>query len=285
MLVFGESVSKNGVTGILDWFERTRQFRFPNVFTATGTAKEILSAQLPMEEIPALGLKHLITYRYRHFTRITPTLNQFTENFFLPSKVSFATHLSFSNKTKKKKLEVLGLGFFHNGKRFATLNHEQVMDYIFIRPEKLKGGTLLIPCHSNPKKFTTYEFGNKISKIKTEIVNDKPVYTLSIDNEGSIISVNCGERINTKEQMENLEQEIDEIIKKRATNMIHLAQKKYKIDFLRFDEELKKQHLSYWREVENKWEEIFPTIEVKIEVNSHIRRISGATDDPIPEEN
>lgn len=284
MLVFGEKVSKSGVKEIIDWFERYREFRFPFVFIAEGKAKEVLSTSMPLEKIPALGMQHMISFRYRHLSRLTPTLNQFCELFYSPSKVSYATRIGIKKIPKEKKLQIIGLGLFKDGKLFFQPNNNQVIDFLFFRPESINGGTILIPCSENPKKFSTFEFDRKKTKVKIERIKNNPVYNITVETEGSIEGTDCREKIYTPEQIEKIEKELNEIIKKRMTNFVNLAQKKYKIDFLRLDENLREQDFSYWSEVENQWEDIFPTIEVNINVKSHIKEVSGATYNPIQED-
>lgn len=80
-----------------------------------------------------------------------------------------------------------------------------------------------------------------------------------------------------------LENQIEEAIKKEIEAVVKLAQNRYECDLFGFGEIVHRKYPHYWKQVKNNWNEEFCNMSVDIEVVSKIRRTGLFKDSIKPE--
>jgi spore germination protein KC len=69
-----------------------------------------------------------------------------------------------------------------------------------------------------------------------------------------------------------LETELEKAIKYKINKAINQAQKKMHADIFGFADAFHRSYPKQWSKVKDRWDQVYPRIEVVIEVKAHIRR-------------
>jgi len=121
-------------------------------------------------------------------------------------------------------------------------------------------------------EIITIEIMRSKGKIKTSMVDNKPLLTVEIVTEGNIGEQHGKGPLTDKETIKVLESSLQNTIKKEVINAINITQKQYKADVLGFGDYLNKFHPKTWSEIKDKWQDLYSSAEVQVVVDAKIRR-------------
>lgn len=165
------------------------------------------------------------------------------------------------------RIELAGYGIINGGKLVGYLNSNETDGYDYVNNlinedalTVIKDGEEYGVDLINSKTKFYFEFSN----------DDLTKIIIKTDTKNYIAETSSGENIfaHNVNEIEKLE---DEIIANKIRTVIDRAQSE-KIDFIEIGKKLEFKHPYKWRQIKDKWDEIFPNVPVEIEVNSKINR-------------
>ena len=109
-------------------------------------------------------------------------------------------------------------------------------------------------------------------KLVPQIQNEKWKMLVKIDTEGAVVENGTNLLISSPESIKTVEKAFQKAIKKRIELALQEAQHKMKADILGFGEEFHRKYPKQWKQNENRWDQVYPEVEVKIDVEAHVRR-------------
>ncbi len=117
------------------------------------------------------------------------------------------------------------------------------------------------------------EIQDSRTKIKTEIVNGIPQFTVQVKAQGRIQEVmqENGGGV-TQQQMKQVAQVTEQKIESIMRQAVEKAMVKNQCDVFRFSDFLKKYQPSYWKANQKQWDEIMPQCQVRYQVECAINR-------------
>ena len=275
VLVLSEEVAKNNLTDVIDFLFRYPQTRnnFYLVLAKDKKASDILKVTTPLETFPSQNLaKNLeITDKLQGFT-YTVNFTDFTKslvsegiNPILPS-VTVIGNSEEGNKEENVqqnesstylKLDMLGL--FKKDKFVAWANPNQSKGINIINNKIYILGVIID--YQNEKIVT------EITEMKTDFKVENNKVKITIDTTGAIQEVNSNVDLYNSKTIEEIQNSDVEKIKEYVNDAINLA-KDNKTDIFGFGNYVYKNNPKKWNEIKDKWDdEIFPSLEVEIEVN------------------
>ena len=275
VLVLSEEVAKNNLTDVIDFLFRYPQTRnnFYLVLAKDKKASDILKVTTPLETFPSQNLaKNLeITDKLQGFT-YTVDFTDFTKslvsegiNPILPS-VTVIGNSEEGNKEENTqqnepstylKLDMLGL--FKKDKFVAWANPNQSKGINIINNKIYILGVIIN--YQNEKIVT------EITEMKTDFKVENNKVKITIDTTGAIQEVNANVDLYNLKTIEEIQNSDVEKIKEYVNDAINLA-KDNKTDIFGFGNYVYKNNPKKWNEIKDKWDdEIFPSLEVEIEVN------------------
>ncbi len=275
VLVLSEEIAKNNLTDVIDFLFRYPQTRnnFYLVLAKDKKASEILKVTTPLETFPSQNLaKNLeITdklqgYTYTvDFTDFTKSLVSEGINPVLPS-VTLIGDTSEGNKEENVqqnepstylKLDMLGL--FKNDKFVAWANPNQSKGINIINNKVYILGVVV---DYQDKKIVT-----EITEMETGFKVEDNKVKITIDTTGAIQEINADINLYDPQTIEDIKKADIEKIKEYVNEAINLA-KINKTDIFGFGNYVYKNNPQKWEEIKDKWDdEIFPNLEIEIEVN------------------
>ena len=117
--------------------------------------------------------------------------------------------------------------------------------------------------------ISQHKSNKKVSKESDELSVD-----INIFLEGYIQQYKLGEKTDTfnQEFIETVESEIAKVLRVEIEGVVMKLQKEYDADVLGIGEYLYKFKPDIWEEVKDKWDEVFPNIDINVNVVAKIRR-------------
>ncbi|MEW9672529.1 Ger(x)C family spore germination protein [Ammoniphilus sp. 3BR4] len=294
MLVIGEEVAKAGIKNTLDFLSRGQEFRTDfNVVVTKGTrASQILKILTPTEKIPANKMfsslnQSEIIWGPTSATTLIELLSDIVKQGKQPVLTGIQvignaqqgeSQDNISSPSPPTQIGYRGYAVFRNNKLVGWLNEKESNGYNFV-VNNIKSSIVNTPCPQ--EGHLAFEIIHSSTELNSFLRNKKPSIKIEIRTEGNISEVNCSNLNITKtEVLEELENNLEQEIKKDIEHVINISQKKMKSDIFGFGEVIHRSHLSYWEQVRDDWEKIFANLPVDINVDLKIRRI-GTVSNPL----
>lgn len=165
------------------------------------------------------------------------------------------------------RIELAGYGIISEGKLIGYLNNDETDGYDYVS-NLIKEDAITVKINEeeyginliSAKTDLDFEFsGDNLSKI---IIKTRTKNFMGENSKGKNVFAH---NINEIEKLES------EFIANKIRTVIDRCQSE-KIDFMDIGKKLEFKHPYKWRKIKDKWQEIFPNIDVEIEVNSKIDR-------------
>lgn len=276
IIVIGETLAKSGIDQMADFFARDHEFRRQAlvVLSKDVSAKTVLETRSIFEAIPAMNLVgviennvHVGTSRKMNLLQFFAEINSKGHNLVLPSiSPRF-------NETPKivRDLEAEGLGVFKDGMLVGFLNGQENRGYLWVIGE-LSGGILVIPAPDDQNKLIAMEILRMNSHMDVKIKNNQLTLIVTVEEYSNIGEQQTNTDLTTEEMIKYLQDKKSELIKNEIQLAFSKAQVEYQSDIFGFGELVRKNHPQIWKEVEDRWDEVFATLPVEINVSTKVER-------------
>lgn len=277
VVVLGEGVARQGVGEIFDFLLRDREPRLTLLVTvAKQTAREIMEVEPTLEKTVGQEIDTLSRYIGDDSTSYFPDLAEFANHLWSPGQEAIAPALSvYEDENGKKRLRVEGLAAFKKGRLVGWLDPEESRGLLWVLG-KVSGGSLLLPC---PGGRVALEVTGERVTVMPLFEGDHPVVEIRIKDETNLAEEMCPEPVFTPETLKALEMQAEELIREEILASLARAQT-WGADVFGFGRAFYGRYPRRWREMEDRWEEIFSQLEVRVTVDVTIRRAGLITDSP-----
>ncbi|MEW6064462.1 hypothetical protein P378_20625 [Desulforamulus profundi] len=298
IVVAGEAMAREGLFTVTDFFDRSREPSTRNLLIiAKGEAKEVLETKLGEEDIWAYGIRDVVKSAMLHGYLPTSDIKDFitaVESRTTAPVVPLVKIIPNEYKNEgnqppeqkqavpAKEMKLLGMAVFRHYKMVGQLDERQTRGFLWVNGKEHRCITTLPIPGSEDKKAASVTI-RADSKVKPELKNGKLRIHIQVHEEGELSeiqpdSIDMTNPANVKE-FEKLKQyaiagEIQDAVKKaQGLNS----------DIFGFGEEVHRRYPREWNQLKDKWDEIFPLLEVTIKVQSKIRRTEKVTNPAMSE--
>lgn len=288
VIILGEDTAKAGIQPLLDFLGRDHELRkLAYVFIARGDAKDILLGEHEQEKIPGKAIEGLaktsnINSRVpkRNLKDLIETLNSKTSSSVLPS---IKVQEKNENGTLKQVVTLDQTAVFKKDKLIGWLNPTETRGLLWILGE-IKSGIIVVKSPKEETKNVSLEIIKASSKITPDITEGKLSLTIEIKEEGNLAEQMSEVDLTQPDAFAELEKMQDAAIEEEIYTALSKAQE-WGVDLFKFGEEFHHKYPHEWPDLEKNWNEEFPKIEVKVEVEAHLRRVGINTKPPIVDDN
>ncbi|WP_411680289.1 Ger(x)C family spore germination protein [Clostridium thailandense] len=238
------------------------------------------------------------------------TIHEFIQMLVKPGIESVASRVvstGYKNKTLQESAKVLGgthedvkfhlqnegnfrafgLAAFKGDKFVGWLDDNESLGLSWIKGKKIKTYKSTktdeevnfstysknITFNADVKKILYFYITDSKSKIKVQINDKNPEININVKVEAALRKYYTGEGSEylTPDIVNSMERKLENSIKSDIMTVIQKGQKELKTDIFGFGFNLYRQHPKEWhRNYENTWEEIFPDIPIKVNVDAKI---------------
>ena len=267
-VIFGNDLAKEGLQEYIDFFLRSHEMR-PSalILVAEDRASDVMDAKPETEKFPAINIAKLVeTYGFTsHFYKVN--MKDFASCLMSATTAPLVPLLSITQDGDCKDLYVSGMVAFKNGKMVGKLNHDEGRGFLWVL-DKVKSGVIIVSLPDEQGK-AILEIIKAKSKVTPEIKDGKIVMHIKIKEESSLSEQTTTENLATNKVFEILQEASAEVIRQEVMSAFNKSID-LKADIFGFGEMLYKKYSQEWKTLKDNWDEIYPTIELKIDIETKI---------------
>jgi len=278
VFVIGKPLASRGVMPIFDAVFRIPQNRlgaFPLV--ALGDAKDILTADAPVEKMPAEMLREVaqlatadpINLRIFFYSLLTEGIDPIAP---AVKRISAAPNI----KKSKSTLELAGIAVFRHDKLAAVLTEDDAMG-LLIAMNQARSPILDVKAPGGSEGTIIVQLQQSKTKIEPKVDGGRIRFDLTIMAHGNVTEKMSDYPTSTTVQRDGLEHAAE----KRLTDIVEHAIRKsqrHQADPIGFGDVLHRKHPRLWRDVRDRWErEELPEMEFRVRARVHLEHDGALT--------
>lgn len=292
VMVVGDGLAREGIGSVMDFIFRDAE---PGirvwVMVTRGTAKEILETPMPANKVWGFGLSDMLKATKAHSKAPAVDVLDFLKAVKSTSACPVAAGIELTGTEKKpaeeavapgKKPELGGTAVFRGYKLTGWFDEIQTRGMLWIKG-KVAGGIIVVPAPGNETKLMALEIIRADSEIQPEISDGGITVTVKITEEGNIGEVTPDKvDINKPEVIQAIQARQREIIENEVWAAVARA-RELNADVFGFGEAVRRKYPGEWPQYEKIWDELFPALDIIVEVDAKIRR-TGLVTNPTKQE-
>lgn len=293
LYIIGESAARQGVAPYIDGLLRFRDTR-ANVYlvVAQGQAKQILTGDLPPDNVSSLALSDLFSIQGYSTTLLPVTLNEFYYQLnnraqtgqFAPAIVaeSVTAGGALNSSESATGIRISGLAVFDkDGKMVDYFGEKETRGLMWVL-DRVRDQYLTVTLPNQPDQTISLHMVKSKSRITIDLEdNEMPGIEIAVAAKGDLLEffgVNSEEI--PPDFYNNLENAASTTIKQEMLASIKKAQE-LNVDVFGLGEEFRRLHYPEWEgHWKDRWNEIFPQVNVEISVDTAIRHRGQITTPP-----
>ncbi|MBA2875012.1 Ger(x)C family spore germination protein [Thermaerobacillus caldiproteolyticus] len=272
VVVFGEKAAKAGIRQHLDFLSRNPQIRLrSNVLVSKGTAKSVLELLPPIEQSSAEVLRELSESQLLLRVTIKEAMQMLSSD----ADVAALPMVKILPPEKgKKDLQTIAFiqrtAIFKKDKMIGDIDDKLTRGVLWLRNE-IKRANVTVTLKGEKGNITATlirahtEFIPKYEKGKWKMI-------VKVTAEDDIILNGTKLDLLNPKYTKMIEKELENETNKRIRAALKTVQKEMKADIFDFADIFHRKYPREWNQVKNRWEQIFPTVEVIVETKAYVRR-------------
>ncbi|ADL13571.1 Ger(x)C family spore germination protein [Acetohalobium arabaticum] len=279
LIIISEDLAREGVYSVLDFFLRDQEGRARAwILISKGSeASEILKMKAELEKIPAKDIEELISARTVTSKAVAVDMHHFFLKLGSKTTSPVASRIEPIGQSKQdkkenkaKKVRLTGASVFKEDKLVGWLNRPATRGFLWITGE-VESGIIVVKSPADNGKVSL-EIVETSSKIEAELKNGELVMNIQVDGESNLGDQSGSADLTRPARIEALERRMTAVIRNEIKECLYKAQQEYKTDIFGFGEVVHRAFPDKWKKLKKNWEEIFPELKVKIDVEAKIRR-------------
>lgn len=278
ILVISEEVAKDPFSHHVDFFLRHPQPRLrTKLFISEGQAKDMLAVMTPLENSSSKAAQELSRLGFGLRVTIMDFLQMINSDAnsaavpllkVVPPDPEIGEELS-------EHLQISGAAVVKNGRMVGRIDDETVRGLMWIldqidtaeisfEPDKAKGSMSVQIIRSK-------------TRLVPKIENGKWRVIVSVDTYDDIVENQTNLDLDDPRVIDELEKNLEKVIADRIQRAIQQVQKEMKADCFGFANVFHRHFPEQWRQVKDRWETMFPDVEIELAISAKIKRYGLAT--------
>lgn len=268
--IFGREGAQHGIYQFFDVQARNPDSR-PNaliVVSAEKKASDIMIIEDGMEKIQAFGMAAEIKLSAKYSKYPAVTRLDFQQRIISKTTAPIAPIVGIVEEInpeggKIKKIRVIGTAVFKGDKMIGEFNERESSGLLWAT-NKIEIGFLAVPQGN-------LEIVKAKSKMIPELQGDKIKITIEIEEESDLVLYK-GRNDITADIVQELEKGAVEEIEGQVMDAV---EKSFVLnaDVFGFGEAVHRKYKKEWKDLQSRWDEIYPEIEVVVKVKAHLNEI------------
>jgi spore germination protein KC len=272
-VVIGKAAAEQGIAPVIDFLGRFNEIRSNIlILTTKGEAAAIVGTTSQEHGISADTIDELATRHIESGIAPVSYLAHTIDTLAAENKHPVITVLNLPRKSQEPgdaSFKIEGIAAFKGDKLLGYLSPDETKGLQYIQG-KLEVGTSVLKVPDGPK--ISIEVLSTSSKIRTEVANGKPSVCIDIKQYASVRempgNLDPGENPEILDEIGAFEAEA---IKKQVEATLRAVQRDLELDIIDIGGEIYRQHPKEWKKIEDSWEEMFPQLGIKVNVECTIR--------------
>lgn len=295
VFVIGEELAREGIAPMLDWIDRDAEPRpLARLLIARGKAKDIMEVEGGMEKLPAFFLEKLVEGSSSTSMAVEVRIHDFLKMMAAEGRDPYASRIELIGGEEmgqtgnggegggKKQAILTGAAVFRKDQLVGWLDRYETRGLLWVL-SKVKSGIIVVPSPLDEEQKVSLEIIRASSKIKAKINEDGlPVITVEIQEEGNLGEQMSFVDLTKPETWDSLEKSQAAAIENEVKAALRIAQTELGVDIFGFGEAVHQKYPQVWKELKDRWRQVYPLVEVEVKVTASLRRTGVSTKPIIP---
>ncbi|MDD2587222.1 MAG: Ger(x)C family spore germination protein [Syntrophomonadaceae bacterium] len=270
-VIMSEELARSGIQNYFDWYMRDAETRSTVwVLISEKNARDVLSTQPKLAKIPGLYINELFTNTAAVSMSPKVNMKDFVQRVLSDTTAPIAPLVHVMKHGQEKSPGLIGTAVFNKElKMVGKLNGIETRGMLWVLGE-VKSGIITVKA-PNFKENAALEILNAKSSIKPLIEGNNIKIIIKVRVESNLGEINSPVDLMLPQTWDTLSNYQAAAIRKE----IQLALKKsheLNADIFGFGDMIYKKYPREWKEMKDRWEDIYPGLEVEIIVESKLRR-------------
>jgi len=270
--LFGEEVAKKGIADHIDFLVRHPEPRNRSyLYISKGKGRDTLDITPTLERSTAESFREFADLHIGMSVTLVDYRNMLrgeAEAAAIPM-MEYGKKVDKSDEIQEKNV-LPGTAILKRDKMIGSLTTMETRGLLWLRNEvmraaisvRVKGEEGIVSV--NPIRTKT--------KLYPAIQNGKWTMLVDVDTEGEVVE--NGTRLNliNPELLALVESAVRDDIEQRMRMTLDILQHKWKVDVINFASAFHRSYPKEWEQAKSHWNEIFPQVEVRMQISADIRR-------------
>lgn len=275
-IIVGEDGAKFGLRSLTDFIMRDHELRLnATMFVTKGESAEKVMKNVVKNKLILGDILESLEKRSGNYAmskrvymyELCSMLDSKTSSPYLPC-IQIINGVELEGDHVDSNIELMGLAVFKDDKLSYYLDGIETRAFNFIIGD-IKSGVITVKDQVGQE--VSLEIITATRKIKTYINDGIPSVDLTINMSSNLDEQWSAEDLTEEEALDLINTQQSEVIKEEVIKVINKAQQN-NTDIFGFGDAIHRQHPGKWKNIEDKWEELFPKIKINVNVKSIINR-------------
>jgi spore germination protein KC len=286
LFVIGQEVARQELYRFMEHILRIPQSRMSSYLVlAEGKASDILYARTGMESLPGIGFGGIVDISsqfslYPEVRIIDFGKSMMSETTAPVMPIVGIFHENTMDGKEVKKLYIKGLAVFKDNKLVGELNQTEAKGLLWVTGKERRG---VVTTNLPDGEQITLQVIRAKSKIRPQIAEGKITIDLTVKEQAGLREYSGQQNIDAAliQQMEEVQAQA---IKKEITSALNKS-RALNADIFGFGEAVHRKFKKDWPDIASRWDEIYPHMEVNVQVETEIIEIGDTRKAIIPQKN
>jgi len=268
VFMFGADMARHGLDEVMDFLTRQPTIRErANVFISETSAKEVLALNPPIERSVSDALREMVNLQ----TWSGTSLMKLSQMMSGKSRAAIVPTVDIIEADYETPFPYIsGIAIVKNGAMIDQIREEDTLGIMWLRDIIKPRKTITL--EPGKHQYISVQLIRGHTSLIPSIEDDRWKITVRSESLVKIIENTTDRDYSIPDHLDQLEAELADHINRNINQAIDLAQQKWKADIYQFADVFHRAYPKIWARQKDRWEELFPKVEVKLETNVIIRR-------------
>lgn len=284
---FNEKAGKLGLIKYLDYLNRDHEARrYVHMAISKGVpACSLIGLKGSKEEVSSIYMEALFDNYIANGKGVSTKLIDFIKVYYAEGiepvvgivqkvKKTNTEFLASQNEDDEFMPSIEGAAVFREDELVGFLDGIQARAYNVVT-NKIKSG-IIVSASPDKVGINSVEIIKASSKMEVKKNEDKYKLLVKIEINGMVGEETGKGDMSSVESLKKIEQNTSDVLKGEIAETIKIAQK-FNSDIFGFGQVIHRKYPKEWKKIKNRWNEIFTSQVVEVEVKTEVQRVGGAT--------
>jgi len=291
IVAISEELARSGIGPVLDIFERERALRITTrPVVVKGDLENLFMADLPLEEITSLGISRELSVARlqrsivpaKYLTETIDTLAQPGKEPLIPKIEVFETKDQSQGELKEgghqdrnpsSPMKLAGGAVFRGDKMVGWMNEREIRGWCWVAGRSFRAVLSLQEPEYESGEHITVVIHQASSQLKAVVDGDDIRYELKLLVDGRVEDLTGPlDLLGSPEIIANINRRVAAVIRNDIEMALSRAQA-LNADVFGLGWLLYRTRYKDWLRVQDRWNEVFPQVSLKLDIRADIRRV------------
>lgn len=269
VLLFGARMAQAGLDVPMDFLMRhTASRERASMFVCDGTAKEVLLLEPQVERSVAEILRSMAEMQ----TGLNITMRELALMMAGKSRAAVLPLVVIQSREDHQEAYpiIRGTAVVKNGRMIGKMDEDATLGIMWLRNE-IKNATVTVS-PDGMQGYVSFLLTENRTRLIPNIENGRWSITVRIKSRDDIVENTTELDLSKPDHIGKVEAELEKVVENRVQLALHQAQKEMKADIFQFADAFYRKYPKIWQANKDRWEEIYPHVDVKLEISIHAAR-------------